>query len=206
MRRGRRFRPDDLSEPQSGRSPIVLDHAARLVPPQPGREIVELVALRQNGRQTHDPPRRRVGAAEQPLDLHFVADLALLQADHVPLVEDEKADIVEKGWFVAKGEVELLRRRHDYIALPDGVLVEAANADAALKSRYRLAKRTEGALQGRFRLRRQSAQRGDEDHPLAAGETAQDAELRYPGLAGAGWQRNDQIVGLIHGTRRRVDL
>ena len=148
----------------------------------------------------------RVRAAKQPLDLHLVADLALVEADHVAFVEDEQADVVEKGRIVAEREVELLRRRDDDVAFPDGVLVEAADPDAAVERRDRLAERAEGPLQGRFRLGRERAQRRDEDHPLAAGQAAQDAQLGDARLAGAGGQRDHQVVGLVDGAGRRLDL
>ena len=75
----------------------------------------------------------RVGPAEKPLDLHFVADLPLVEADHVPFVEDEQADVVEEGRIVAERKVELLRRRDDDVTFPDRVLVEAADSDAAVE-------------------------------------------------------------------------
>ena len=69
-------------------------------------------------------------------------------------VEDEQADVVEKGRVVTKREVELLRCRHDDIAFPDRVFVKTADADAAVERRDRLAEGSEGPLQGGFRLRR----------------------------------------------------
>ena len=42
----------------------------------------------------------RVRTAKKPLDLHLVANLALVEPDHVPFVEDEKTDVIEKGRIV----------------------------------------------------------------------------------------------------------
>src|SRR3569833_24335 len=117
----------------------------------------------------------RIRTTKKPLDLHLVADLALVEADHVTLVEDEQADVIEKGWIIAKRKVELLRRRDNDIALADRVLIEAANPDAAVECGDRLPKRAEGPLQRRFGLGGQRAQRRDKDHSLSAGQTAQDA-------------------------------
>ncbi len=94
----------------------------------------------------------RVRTVKKPLDLNLVANLALIETDHVPFVEDEQADVIEKGWIVAQREVELLRCRYHDVPFPDRVLVEAANPDAAVEGRYRLAERAEGPLQGGFRL------------------------------------------------------
>ena len=67
-----------------------------MISPQPSGKVVELVAIGQDRRKAHDPPLVRVRAAKQPLDLHLVADLALVEADHVAFVENEQADVVEK--------------------------------------------------------------------------------------------------------------
>ena len=198
--------PDHLAEPQPGRPPVILDQAAGVITPQPCGEVVELIAVGQDRRQAHDPPFVRVRATKESLDLYLVADLALVEADHVPFVEDEEADIIEEGRIVAEREVELLRRRDDDVAFPDRVLVEAAHPDAAVERRDRLAERTKGPLQGGFRLRRQRTQRRDEDDALAAGQAAQDAQLGDARLAGAGRQRDHQIVGLIDRAGRRFDL
>ena len=85
----------------------------------------------------------------------------------MPFVEHEQADIIEQRRIVAQREVELLRRRDDDVALADGVLIEAADADAAVEGRDGLAERAEGPLERGFGLRRQGAQRGDEHDPLA---------------------------------------
>ena len=56
-------------------------------------------------------------------------------------VEDEQANIIEKGRIVAEREIKLLRRRNDYVAFPDRVLVETGHADATVERRDRLAER-----------------------------------------------------------------
>ena len=127
--------PDHFAEPQPGRSPVVLDQAAGVITPQPCGEVVELVAIGQDRRQAHDPPLVRVRTAKEPLDLHLIADLALIEADHVAFVEDEQADVVEKGRIVAEREVELLRRRDDDVALPDRVFIEAADTRCCRRAR-----------------------------------------------------------------------
>ena len=72
-----------------------------MVAPQPCGEVVELVAVGEDRRQAYDPPFVRIGAPEEPLDLHLVANLALIEADHVAFVEDEQTDVIEKGRIVA---------------------------------------------------------------------------------------------------------
>ena len=139
-----------------------------MIAAQPGGKVVELVAIGQDRRKADDPSLLRVRAAKKPLDLYLVPDLALVWADHMPFVEDQQADIIKKRGVIAQGEVELLRRRDHDVALPYGILVEAADADAAIEGRDGLAERAEGPLQRGLGLCRQRAQRGDEDHPLAA--------------------------------------
>ena len=55
-----------------------------MISSQPGGEIVELFAVGQYGGQAYDPPLRRIGPAEQPLYLDFVADLPFGEADQCP--------------------------------------------------------------------------------------------------------------------------
>src|SRR5687768_5040784 len=62
-------------------------------------------------------------------------------------VKDQQADIIEQRRIVTQREVELLRRRDDDVALADRVLVEAADADAAIEGRNGLAERAKGSLQ-----------------------------------------------------------
>jgi len=90
----------------------MLDKTAGVIGSQPSSEVVELLTVGEDRRQAHDPPFVRVRAAKQPLDLHLVANLALIEADHVTFVEDEQAHVIEEGRVV---------------------LVEAANPDAAIE-------------------------------------------------------------------------
>ena len=143
-----------------------------MIAAQPCGKVVELVAIRQDRREADDPPLLRVRAAKEPLDLHLVANLTLVGADHMPFVEDQQADIIEKRRIIAQREVELLGRRDDDVSLADRVLVEAADANTAIEGRDGLAERAEGPLQHGFGLRRQRAQRGDEDNPLASRQAA----------------------------------
>ena len=99
-----------------------------------------------------------------------------------PFVENEKADVVEEARVVAQGEIELLGGCDDDVALPDRVLVEAGDANAAVECRDRLSQRPEGPLQGGFRLRRKRPERRDEHHPPSAGQAEEDAKLGNPGL------------------------
>jgi len=93
----------------------------------------------------------RVGTLQQTLDLHLIADLAPVEADHVAFVEDEEPDIVEKARVVAQSEVELPRSRDD-VARADCVFVEIVDTDASIERRDRLTQGAEGSLERRFRL------------------------------------------------------
>jgi hypothetical protein len=97
--------PDHLAIAQPRRSPIVLHEAAELVAAEPSSEIVELIAFRQDGGKAYDPSLGGVGASQEPLNLNLVADFALAEPDHVALVEDEKADVVEKTRIVPEREI-----------------------------------------------------------------------------------------------------
>jgi hypothetical protein len=84
----------------------------------------------------------RVRTAKKPLDLHLIAYFTLIEADHVTFIEEEETDVIEEGRIVAQREVELLRRRNYDVPFPDGVLIEAADPDAASLTDYRSKTRT----------------------------------------------------------------
>ena len=88
--------PDDLAEPQSRRPPIVLDQAAGMVAAEPRREIIQLIPIGKDRRQADDTAIVCIGTPKESLNLHLVADLALVHANHVAFVEDKKADIIEQ--------------------------------------------------------------------------------------------------------------
>jgi hypothetical protein len=46
----------------------------------------------------------------------FVADLALRGSDHVPLIQDDEADVIQHRRIGSKSEVQLLRCGHDNLA------------------------------------------------------------------------------------------
>ena len=72
-----------------------------MIAPQPCREVIELIAIGKDRREAHDAALVRVRTTKEPLNLHLIADLALVEADHVAFVEDEKADVIEQGRIVA---------------------------------------------------------------------------------------------------------
>jgi hypothetical protein len=92
-----------------------------------------LITVGKDRRKAYDPASVRIGTAKKPLNLHLIAYLALIEANHVPFVEHEQTDVVEKGRVIAEREVELLRRRHYDVSLADCVLVEAADPDTAVE-------------------------------------------------------------------------
>ncbi len=144
--------PDHLTIAQPRRSPIVLHEAAGLVAAEPSSEIVDLIAFWQDGGETYDPALGGVGASQEPLNLNLVADFALAEPDHVALVEDEQADVVEETRIIPECEVQFLRCRHHDVALADRIFVEAADPNAPIERGDRFSERTEGALQGCFGL------------------------------------------------------
>ena len=161
--------PDHLSIPQPGGAPVMLDETTRLVAPHPGGEVVELITIRQNRRQTDDAASICVRPPQEPLDLDLITDLALVQTDHVTLVEDEQADIVEEGRFIAQCKVKLLRRRDDDIPIAQGILIDLGDPDAPVEGRHRHTEGAERDPKRGLRLRRQRPQRGHEDHPALGG-------------------------------------
>ena len=81
-------RPHYLTEPQPGRPPVILDQPSRMIAAEPSGEVIELVAVGQDCRETDDPALLSISTAQKPLNLHLVADLTFIEADHVPFVED----------------------------------------------------------------------------------------------------------------------
>ncbi len=157
--------PDHLTIAQPRRPPIVLDEAPGLVAAEPSGEIVELVAVGQDGRETNDPTLGGVWASQEPLDLNLIADFTLTESDHVAFVEDEQADVVEEARIVPQREIQFLRRRDHDVALADRIFVEPADPNAPIERGDRFSERAEGALQGCFGLCRQRPPRCYEDDP-----------------------------------------
>ena len=87
--------PIHFTEAKSGGSPVILDKSFGPVTCQPGYEIVELASIRQDRGQTHDAPRRRVGSAEEALNLSLIANLSLVKSNHVSFVQHDKANVVQ---------------------------------------------------------------------------------------------------------------
>jgi len=145
--------PDDFAEPEPRRTPVVLYQPARLIAAQPVCEVIELVAVREDGGEANNAPLMRVGALKQPLDLDFVADLALVEADHMAFVEYQETNVVEEAGVATQCEVQLLGRCDHDMPLPDSVFVEPAHADATVKGRDGLSQRSESSLQGGLGLR-----------------------------------------------------
>lgn len=125
-----------------------------MIPAQPCGEIIELVAIGQNRGKANNPLLVRVRTAKKPLNLRLIAHVTLIETDHVALVEYEETNVIEGRWIIAQRELELLRRRYLDVPLPDRVLVEAADPDAAVERRDCLAEWAEGPLQRGFRLGR----------------------------------------------------
>ena len=78
----------------------MLDQATWVIPPQPPGEVIKLIPIGQDRREAHDPTFVRVRATKQSLDLHLVANLALIEADHVTFIEDEQAYVIQEGRVV----------------------------------------------------------------------------------------------------------
>ena len=116
-----------------------------------------------------------VSASQESLNLDLIADFALAEPDHVALVEDEQADVVEKTRIVPEREIQFLGCGNHDVALADGILVESADPDAPVERGDGLSERSEGALQGYFRLRRECSQRCHEDDPPPRRKASEDA-------------------------------
>jgi hypothetical protein len=97
--------PGYLPKPQARRSPVMLDRASGLVAAQPCREVLELVSVRKDRRQTNYPTLIGVLAAQEALNLDLVPSPALPWPDHVAFVEHEQADVVEERRIVTQREV-----------------------------------------------------------------------------------------------------
>ena len=71
--------PYYFAEAQTRRPPVVLNKASRLVSSQPVGEVVELIAVGKNRRKADDTPLKGIRPLQQPLNLHLVADFALVR-------------------------------------------------------------------------------------------------------------------------------
>jgi hypothetical protein len=89
-------RPHDFAKPQPRRPPVILDQTSRVVTPQPCCEVVQLVTIGKDRRQTHDTPVVRVRTPKEPLDLYLITNLALIETDHMAFIENEKANVIKK--------------------------------------------------------------------------------------------------------------
>ncbi len=105
---------------------------------------------------------------KQTLDLSLVADLPVRGPDHVALVEDNKANIVQERRVTAQAEVQFLRRSYYDLARAEDVLVEVACPHAAVEAGDTCSERTEGRLQDELGLRRQRTQRSYIHNSLSA--------------------------------------
>ena len=85
--------PYHLAEPQSRRSPVVLDDSGWVIPPKPRRKIIHLVAVGEMA-ERHTIRRSCALAPKEPLNLCLVADFALVKPDHVAFIKNEKANVV----------------------------------------------------------------------------------------------------------------
>src|SRR4051812_14550128 len=110
----------------------------------------------------------RICALEESLDLHLVADLALIEADHMAFVEDKKAYIIEKRRIVSQRKVKFFGCGNNDIALADCILVETTHADTAIEGGDSFPEGPECSLKRRFGLGGQRPQRGYEDDTLAS--------------------------------------
>ena len=66
----------------------MLDQTTGLVTPKPICKVTKLVAVGQYRGQTNDPSLISIRPFQQALNLHFVADLAFAESDHVAFIED----------------------------------------------------------------------------------------------------------------------
>lgn len=89
----------------------------------PRCEVIELLTLWQDRRQTDDTPGRCVDSAQKALHERFVANLTFARADHMAFVEDDQSHIVDKSRIITQCEVELLRGCDDDLASTQRIFV-----------------------------------------------------------------------------------
>jgi hypothetical protein len=138
--------------------------------------------------------------------LGFVADLALRGSDHVPLIQDDEADVIQHRRIGSKSEVQLLRCGDDNLAGAKRVLVDVADPHAAVERRDADAERREGPCEDLLRLSGQGSERGDIDRTSLLCEAHQDRQLGDAGLAGTGRQRDNEIPRVLEDPVDDVEL
>src|SRR5260370_6047634 len=89
-------------------------------------------------------PGMCVGAFQEPLYLHLIADLPLSQSNHMSFIENNETHVTEQRWLISKSEVQLLRCCHNDVAGTERIDLEVTCANTAVKGRYTLAQWTEG--------------------------------------------------------------
>ena len=98
-------KPPEHAEALAGRAPVRRYRRAGFVRPQPCGEVVEALSFGEDGRKADNPAPVGILATKQPLDQHLVPNLPRPEADHMALVQDDEADIVDHGWVLAGGKV-----------------------------------------------------------------------------------------------------
>src|SRR4051794_22549303 len=128
---------------------------------------------------------RGIRPFQKALDLDLVAHLSLAQADHMTLVEHQQTNVIEQTGIIAQREIEFLGSCYNDVALPDRILIKAADANAAVEGRNGLAQRPKGSLERCLGLCRECAKRSYEYDPSTRSQTAKNAEFGNARLSGA---------------------
>jgi hypothetical protein len=91
-----------------------MDESAYRVAAQPVSEICKIRIIRvEHRRQAHDPATGRICSAQEPLYQDLVADLAAAEPNHVALVKDDQAHIVENVRILSQSKIKFLWRCDD---------------------------------------------------------------------------------------------
>ena len=99
--------PDNGPEPLAGRAQRRFHRLAWRIAAHPRREVIERLAVRQDGGKADDASVGSVRSPAQPLHEDLVSDFPLGRADQVTLVQHDKLDVVDDGWVAPQREVEL---------------------------------------------------------------------------------------------------
>jgi hypothetical protein len=166
--------PLDKAEALLRRAPGLAVEPVGLVVGDPCDEVVQLGPARpeRRPRDRRCGESRRLGAVAAAGFL--VADLALRGSDHVPLVQDDEADVIQDRRIGSKSEIQLLRCGDDNLAGAKRVLVDVADPHAAVERRDADAERREGLCEDLLRLSGQ----GSEAAPVACVATHVDLSER----------------------------
>jgi hypothetical protein len=123
----------------------------------------------------------------------------------VAFVEDDQADIVDQ-----EGSLLSAKSSFSGVAMMISRVRRASSSPAEgrwrRKARDTKSEWREGLPEGSLGLRRQGAQRRDDQHPACGRQGHERGDLGHSRFAGAGRQGDDQIVGDVRGTLGRFAL